>query len=63
MNIEQKKIFEEIAEEDKIQQKLIFIDGPGGTGKSYLLNGIFIWYVVIRNLSVIWLLRELQQQN
>nr|CAD2177072.1 unnamed protein product [Meloidogyne enterolobii] len=43
MNDGQKLIFEKIEKKAKNQtnNKLIYIDGPGGTGKSYLLNALY----------------------
>ncbi|MGN6629793.1 MAG: AAA family ATPase, partial [Candidatus Nitrosocosmicus sp.] len=42
MNLQQKEILEELTKSFKNnEQKLFFIDGPGGTGKSFTLTALF----------------------
>ena len=54
MNSNQKEVFERIKqliEDETNEGKLIFLDAPGGTGKTFTLNIVISW-IIMNNLDV-----------
>ena len=47
------KIMESINDKNYNYKKCFFIDGPGGSGKSYLLNSL-ITHLNNENINVFW---------
>lgn len=57
LNTEQRAIFDTIVnavlQQDMVQQRLYFIDGPGGSGKTYLYNTLLSYVRTVLNQSAI----------